>query len=63
MKHKYFNRLLSMLLVATLFGILAVPATLDNSSTVTIQPASWIWQVPGNHQRQLHRRWLLEVHQ
>ena len=43
MKHKHFNRLLSMLLVvATLFGLLAVPAsaaTLENSGTVTIQQA------------------------
>ena len=45
MKHKHFNRLLSMLLVvATLFGILTVPAsaaTLDNSGTVTIQQAGF----------------------
>ena len=41
MKHKHFNRLLSMLLVvATLVGILAVPASaasLEDSGTVTIQ--------------------------
>ena len=45
MKHKHFNRLLSMLLVvATLFGLLAVPAsaaTLENSGTVTIQQAGY----------------------
>ena len=45
MKHKHFNRLLSMLLVvATLFGILTVPAsaaTLDNSGTVTVQQAGF----------------------
>ena len=45
MKHKHFNRLLSMLLVvATLFGILAVPASaasLENSGTVTIQQAGY----------------------
>ncbi len=45
MKHKHFNRLLSMLLVvATLFGILAVPAsaaTLGDSGTVTIQQAGF----------------------
>ncbi len=66
MKHKHFNRLLSMLLVvATLFGILAVPAsaaTLDNSGTVTIQQAGF-GKYPGNHQRKLHQRRLLEVHQ
>ena len=43
MKHKHFNRLLSMLLVvATLFGLLAVPASaasLSDSGTVTIQQA------------------------
>ena len=41
MKSKHFNRLLSMLLVvATLFGLLAVPASaasLSGSGTVTIQ--------------------------
>ena len=45
MKHKHFNRLLSMLLVvATLFGILAVPASaasLESSGTVTIQQAGY----------------------
>ena len=46
MKHKHFNRLLSMLLVvATLFGILAVPASaansLSGSGTVTIQQAGY----------------------
>ena len=45
MKHKHFNRLLSMLLVvATLFGLMAVPAsaaTLENSGTVTIQQAGF----------------------
>ncbi len=45
MKHKHFNRLLSMLLVvATLFGLMAVPAsaaTLENSGTVTIQQAGY----------------------
>ena len=45
MKHKHFNRLLSMLLVvATLFGLLTVPAnaaTLENSGTVTIQQAGY----------------------
>ncbi len=45
MKHKHFNRLLSMLLVvATLFGLLAVPAsaaTLGDSGTVTIQQAGY----------------------
>mgnify|MGYP000556192440 CR=1 FL=1 len=45
MKHKHFNRLLSMLLVvATLFGLLAVPASaasLESSGTVTIQQAGY----------------------
>ncbi|MEY8317702.1 SpaA isopeptide-forming pilin-related protein [Oscillospiraceae bacterium 50-58] len=45
MKHKHFNRLLSMLLVvATLFGLLAVPAsaaTLGDSGTVTIKQAGY----------------------
>ena len=45
MKHKHFNRLLSMLLVvATLFSILAVPASaasLEDSGTVTIQLAGY----------------------
>ena len=45
MKHKHFNRLLSMLLVvATLFGLMAVPASaasLENSGTVTIQQAGY----------------------
>ncbi|MCD7888062.1 MAG: Cys-Gln thioester bond-forming surface protein, partial [Clostridiales bacterium] len=45
MKHKHFNRLLSMLLVvATLFGLLAVPASaasLETSGTVTIQQAGF----------------------
>ena len=45
MKHKHFNRLLSMLLVvATLVGILAVPASaasLESSGTVTIQQAGY----------------------
>lgn len=45
MKHKHFNRLLSMLLVvATLFGILAVPASaasLGDSGTVTVQQAGY----------------------
>ena len=46
MKHKHFNRLLSMLLVvATLFGLLAVPAsaaTLGDSGTVTIKQAGYV---------------------
>ena len=45
MKHKHFNRLLSMLLVvATLFGLMAVPASaasLSDSGTVTIQQAGY----------------------
>ncbi|MCR2027026.1 SpaA isopeptide-forming pilin-related protein [Anaerotruncus colihominis] len=45
MKHKHFNRLLSMLLVvATLFGLMAVPASaasLGDSGTVTIQQAGY----------------------
>ena len=45
MKSKHFNRLLSMLLVvATLFGLLAVPASaasLGDSGTVTIQQAGF----------------------
>ena len=45
MKHKRFNRLLSMLLVvATLFGMMALPAnaaSLGNSGTVTIQQAGY----------------------
>lgn len=45
MKHKHFKRLLSMLLVvATLFGLMAVPASaasLENSGTVTIQQAGY----------------------
>lgn len=45
MKHKHFNRLLSMLLVvATLFSLLAVPASaasLESSGTVTIQQAGY----------------------
>ena len=45
LKHNYFKRLLSLLLaVATLTGILAVPASaasLNNSGTVTIQQAGY----------------------
>ena len=45
MKHKHFNRLLSMLLVvATLFGMMALPAnaaSLGDSGTVTIQQAGY----------------------
>ena len=66
MKHKHFNRLLSMLLVvATLFGLMAVPASaasLGDSGTVTIQQAG-VWQLPVQEKRRHHRRRLLEVHQ
>ena len=51
MKHKHFNRLLSMLLVvATLFGLMAVPAsaaTLGDSGTVTIKQTLHFTNTPS----------------
>ena len=61
MKHKHFNRLLSMLLVvATLFGLMAVPASaasLGDSGTVTILTQNVRMGLNGKK----HRRNLLQI--